>query len=269
MPTVARYLVAGRPLPRVEDTIRFAELMRLAALAKFGWDLDEATGWRTPRAPWQISGRRADGQPVKDPEHSHAFWLPEDADDDGRIDHVSVYVPGGMDADIQSKLDRITRLWVPRGDADSEGGQDSQTSTAEWRLALEGFGDRSDFAAGKRTGGAQIFGTSSRWRSATPFLAAGHLKSGGYRTEVLRLLARRGWTIEGVEVEASNGIEVGGTLRDPSHFHRFRSRGREKQFDTAGAMLRITFPNPVSGPVALGFGSHFGLGLFIPDPVPD
>jgi len=30
----------------------------------------------------------------------------------------------------------------------------------------------------------------------------------------------------------------------------------------AGAVLRITFEEPVTGPLALGYGAHFGLGLF-------
>lgn len=27
---------------------------------------------------------------------------------------------------------------------------------------------------------------------------------------------------------------------------------------------RLTFPEPIQGPLALGFGCHFGLGLFTP-----
>ena len=32
----------------------------------------------------------------------------------------------------------------------------------------------------------------------------------------------------------------------------------------AGAAFRLTFAEPVRGPLALGFGAHFGLGLFVP-----
>ena len=32
----------------------------------------------------------------------------------------------------------------------------------------------------------------------------------------------------------------------------------------SGAAFMIEFPEPVSGPVALGYGCHFGLGLFVP-----
>ena len=263
LPTVARFLLAGRPLPRIEDAIRIGELMRLATLAQFGWRQDEATGRSIPRAPWQISGRGADGRPLSDPTHAHAFWLPEDADSDGWIDHICVYIASGIDHGTRAKLDRITRLWIaPRQQSDD----DAPAAAKEWRLALEGFGQPCDFA-GTTPGSAQILGTSSEWRSVTPFLAAGHLKAAGYPGEVLRLLDRRGLDSEGVGVEVMKSINVGGAPRRAAHFHRFRSRGREKQPDAAGALLRIRFPHPITGPLALGFGCHFGLGLFIPEPV--
>ena len=259
LPTVARFLLAGRPLPRIEDAVRIGELMRRAALARFGWDRDESTGRPIPKAPWEISGRGADGKPLKDPSHTHAFWLPEDADGDGRIDHVSVFIAGGVSDDIRAELDRITRLWLPpkqrlEDDADDPG------SLKEWRLALEGFGKPADFA-----GGARVFATARRWRSVTPFLASGHLKGSGYSGEVRRLLKRRGLDVTDVRVAELEEIEVGGTVRRSAHFHRFRSSGQEVQPDAAGALLSIVSPRPIAGPLAIGYGSHFGLGLFAAD----
>ena len=69
----------------------------------------------------------------------------------------------------------------------------------------------------------------------TPFLASGHLKAAGYRGEVRRLLKRRGLATDAVEVTPRKEIDVGGTARRATHFHRFRSRGREAQPDTGGA----------------------------------
>ena len=257
MPTVARYLVAGRPLPRIEDAVRIGEVMRAAALSKFGWDIDEATGKPSPRAPWQISGRDLGNRPLRDPTHPHAFWLPEDADDDGWIDHIVVYIAGGMDRSIRSRLDRITRLWLgsrqPRPGPDDDPGVDEY----EWRLALEGFGRPADFA-----GASRILASSRRWQSLTPFLAPGHLKRAGYGGEVRRLLRRRGVGTEGVSVNEIGKIVVGGTPRRVLSFHRFRSRGRERRHDSSGTLLEIEFPEEVRGPLALGYGSHFGLGMF-------
>ncbi len=229
--------------------------MRRAALAQFGWRKDEATGRSIPSAPWQISGRDANGRPLADPAHPHAFcWLPEDADSDGWIDHISVYIESGINDEVRARFDRITRLWLANRQRPSADEADPATVT-EWRLALEGFGRPADFA-----GSARIFGVASKWRSMTPFLAAGHLKASGYPGEVLRLLRRRGLDSDGVEVEVIKGIAVGGTERRALHFHRFRSRGGEKQPDAAGALLRVSFRQPIAGPLAIGFGSHFGLG---------
>ena len=262
-PTVARFLLAGRPRPHIEDAVKIGELMRRAALARFGWQEDESTGCRIPRAPQEISGRDAARKPLRDPSHKHAFWLPEDADGDGWIDHVSVFVAGGMSADVRAKLDRITRLWLPRKH-ESEGNETEVGSVKEWRLALEGFGKPADFA-----GGTGIFAESCRWRSVTPFLAAGHLKASGYAGEVRRLLARRGMDASGVEVKERKTITVGGTKRRAVHFHRFRSRSRERQPDAAGALLEVVFRAPFRGPLCIGYGSHFGLGMFVAESTRD
>lgn len=253
-PTVARYLLAGRPRPRIEDAVKIGEVMRAAAMSKFGFDTDEATGKRLPLAPWQVSGRDDKNRPIRDPTHPHAFWLPEDADDDGWIDHVTVFIAGGIDRNIRSRLDRITRIWLtPRapGDTGNHHGID------EWRLALEGFGRPEDFA-----GASRLLATSRRWQTVTPFLASGHLKKAGYRRELARLLKRRGIATEGVKVEELREITVGGTPRRALNFHRFRSCGREAQPDSKGALLKLEFPRAISGPLALGYASHFGLGMF-------
>lgn len=261
-PTVARFLLAGRPRPPVEDTIRIGELMRLAALSQFGWT--DSNGRRIPNAPKQISGRDSDGLRLDNPSHEHAFWLPEDADSDGLIDHVSVFIAGGIDKNVRSNLDRITRLWTG-SKGGTEGAETVNARAMEWRLALEGFGQPADFARE-----AKIFDTSSSWLSATPFLASGHLKREGYAGEIRRLLKRRGidarhgFSVSDVSVTERTEISVGGVGRRAIQFHRFRSRGGERQPDAAGAMLEITFPNPIDGPLSLGFGSHFGLGLFVP-----
>ena len=96
----------------------------------------------------------------------------------------------------------------------------------------------------------------------TPFLASGHLKASGYAGEVRRLLKRRGLDVTGVRVDELETIDVGSTQRRAIHFHRFRSRGREAQPDAAGALLGIVLPEAIEGPLAIGYGSHFGLGLF-------
>ena len=116
--TVARYLLAGRRQPRIEDAVKIGELMRLAALSKFGWENGR------PKAPSVISGRGPNGRPLRNGRHSHAFWMPEDADGDGWIDHVSVYAEEGFDAAVREKMDRLTRLWLGKDNSGGEEGNE-------------------------------------------------------------------------------------------------------------------------------------------------
>ncbi len=259
LPTVARWVLTGRPRPRVEDTIRIGELMRLAAMSRFGRD----TKTDDFKAPPQISGHGADNGALRDdPGHAHAFWLPEDADNDGWIDHVTVWLPGGFDADAQAKLSGLRKLWVNPNRRDPEDAETHARAVKEWHLALEGFGQPDDFALVSR-----LFGPSRAWTSLTPFLAAGHLKKGGYEAEVRRLLVRRGILSDtealGVRVHGEPAIHLksGKDLR-PIHFHRFRSRRSERQPDCQGAFLTVSLSVELAGPLALGFASHYGLGLF-------
>lgn len=257
--------------------------MRRAALARFGWREEPGTGRRLPLAPAELSGRDADGRPLQEARHAHAFWLPEDADDDGGIDHLTVYAAAGLDAPVRAALDRLTRIWLTDRDAAGRGG--GEEGRSEWRLALEGFGTCDEFA-----GVSSVFGRAAAWNSVTPFLPTAHLKGSGdrgaawrmldrgepvsgplaeatgYPREIRRLVQRRGILdvslAERVQVDLLPSIDVGGVPRRPGHFHRFRSGGRERATDAHGALLRIRFPDTVAGPLALGYGCHFGLGLF-------
>ena len=45
------------------------------------------------------------------------------------------------------------------------------------------------------------------------------------------------------------------------HYVRVRRRGPRPPADI-GFAVRLEFATPLSGPIAIGYGSHFGLGLF-------
>lgn len=255
-PTVARFVLVGRPPPRIEDVVRIGEVMRLAALSQ--------AGWRSPGAPLPavLSGRGGDGKALRAPDHAHAFWLPEDADGDGEIDHVVVYARGGFDPTVRRALDRVTRLWLG-GERDrpaSVEDEDAEAAAAgrkEWRLALEGFGGPDQFAV------SPLLRRSRRWVSVTPYLHPWHAKKGfGWTEQIARELERRDGLVLASAPEERSDIAVGGRMRRPIHFHRFRSRHGLAQPDRLGRFVVLTLDRAISGPVALGFGCHFGLGLF-------
>ena len=64
---------------------------------------------------------------------------------------------------------------------------------------------------------------------------------------------RFGFDAAEIKLSELQEISSGGTAHRVLHFHRFRSRGREVQHDTAGVFLDVTFPVPVEGPLALGY----------------
>ena len=91
-------------------------------------------------------------------------------------------------------------------------------------------------------------------------------------TEAILDQLRREWRERGTELPEIvamrdlPSVPHGGRKLRPVYFHRFRRKRGLVQPDTLGRLLELRFAKPVRGPLALGFGCHFGLGLFIPVP---
>ncbi|WP_421621535.1 type I-G CRISPR-associated protein Csb2 [Alkalilimnicola ehrlichii] len=232
--TTVRLALAGKPLPRVENAIKIGEITRLAAIKK----AEQVNGGHIPPA---LSGHDL----PRDNRHGHAFYLPEDADGDGHIDHILIHAPDGLAAEAIRALDRITRLW------ERDGG--------EWQVLFEGAGTVFELADSVHLGKARV------WTSVTPYLHPWHTKKRfGVAEQIARECRERGLP-EPETVTDAGRVMVGGKECRPVHFHRFRTtRKRLTQPDTRGQFVRITFPEPVEGPLALGFGCHYGLGTFKP-----
>lgn len=238
-PEVARFVLAGRPQPRMEDALRIGEIARWALMSGGG------------NPPLEFSGRDANGPQRDDPAHAHAFFLPEDADHDGLIDHLIVYCRNGFSKEARRRLDRLNRLWFAHGRTDDEG----ERGRKEWRLALE------DIAAPEAFGQVSTLLRSSRaWKSVTPYLMPWHAKRNfGVVEQITREIERRGIfpALSDVTVPDQSTLS-----KRPIKFHRIRSRRGLVQPDRLGCFLTLTFTGPVVGPLALGFACHYGLGLF-------
>ncbi len=267
-PTTARFVLAGKPLPRIEDSVRIGELARRALMAQAG----RIAG--RDNIPMLLSGRGPDLKPLRDPTHDHAFFLPEDADGDGFIDHLIVYAAGGLDNTTVAALDRLVRLRIEREAArfatmeEEEDGNPavdrSVDRSVEWRLALEAIGPLTMFT--DRTGGfnpSDLLRPSRVWQSATPYLHPWFAKPVFQAPhQIIRECERRGLPRPIEEPQRITMLCIKGRDRRPIHFHRFRSRRGLTQPDTLGSFWRLTFSEPIHGPLALGFGCHYGLGLF-------
>jgi CRISPR-associated protein Csb2 len=268
-PEVARFVLAGRPQPRVEETLRIAEIAR-AALMSIKQD-DE-------RPPIELSGRDENGPLRNDPEHAHAFYLPEDADGDGLIDHLIVYCRRGFSARAKWRLDRLTKLWIEHGRrAEDEGGRGRK----EWRLALE------DIAAPEAFHDVSgLLRPSHTWCSVTPLLKSRFDKERprgfealveSYRGQIVEEWAKRfpGWPPPSIKplVDARNAsrfiVQAGERSLSALAFARTRRGRGGVQPDAAGGGFRLTFERSLPGPIALGWGAHFGLGLFAGENAPE
>lgn len=231
--TTARFVLDGTPLPLVEDTVRIGELTRQALMAK----AEMCLGGQAIPTVLACHG------PV-DPAHCHAFFLPEDADGDGRIDHVIVHAAAGLPPECWTVFTALKTLW--------------QRDGSEWRIVVEGIGTAHTFASD-----TTLLQEARKWRSVTSYLHPWHRKRAFGPDEQIRKECRpRGWGDPQEIKPLEGGIEINGRLRRPVHFHRFRSKRELVQPDTRGGFYEITFPEAIKGPVALGFGCHFGLGLF-------
>jgi len=250
---IARFVLAGRPLPPITDAVKIGEVFRRALMACI----------RQP-IPGLLSGRDEAGAPLRDPQHAHAFFLPEDHDEDGFIDHVVLYARPGLDRAVRRAAEGLRALWIDdrrTRDAEDEG----EAGRQEWRVALEGFGRPADFSD------SALLRPSRIWASATPYLRPWHLKGTDHFEETRMMIRaeceRRGLPLpevrrDGDDPTAGGSIRFGGRARNVLAFHRFRSRRGLVQPDRTGLALRLKFADTLSGPVALGFGCHFGLGLF-------
>lgn len=223
--TTFRFSVYGRPLPRIEDAVRVGERLRVAVMSC----VKRACGEDVIPAVISGHGLAAENR------HQHAFWLSEDSDGDGRIDHLVVHVPAGISDATRTVVESLSRLW----------NRDGQ----EWHLVLEA---------------AAAVSKCADFVSTTPYMMPWHEKANlGLEAQIRRECVLRGLPSL-LSVEEIPSVRVAGRRRRPIDFHRFRSKRGVVQPDRRGAFVRIVFSQSVQGPLALGFGCHFGLGMFAP-----
>lgn len=244
-PAMARFAFYGNPLPRIEEAVRVGEALRAAVMGRAKRVLGEDA------VPRELSGHDL----PKNNRHGHAFWLPE-PDSHGFIAHGLIYLPDGLSAEAIRVLGSLkTVRW---GDGEP------------LRVMLEAIGPASAFSAL-----SSLVGMSRVWRSITPYLHPWHFKKRDLRSPAAlhaALLAqlRKEWHARGdnlpeiVGVREQPDIDFGGRRLKPVHYHRFRRKQGLTQPDTLGRLIELQFSAPVTGPLALGFACHFGLGLFTP-----
>lgn len=233
-------------LPSVVRTLPQAELLHRALVS--------ASGKYGTMPSNVLTGCDEKGTPLTEP-HRHAHLLPLDLDGDGHLDHILIWAPMGLDTAAQASVRAVRKTYTKGG-------------SGTLRLALAGAGSLTDMcrlSGSYGDGLRRILGTENggtEWRSSTPFVPPRHVKRSGSNTlegQIMTELISRG-VPSPMDIRILDPRDNVDLLRQ-RHFIRSRRFGPAAPID-CGFSLQLRFDRPVSGPICLGYGSHFGLGLF-------
>ncbi len=240
-PLVARYALRSAVLPRLAEALSLGERLRVAAMSHSR----------------RVSG---DVRPVfsghgEGPSnHQHAMYLSATEDPSnlsrGLIDHLVIVARGGFADEDVIALQGVRRIW-------GRGGHDLE-------LVLVGLGKMED-QGGLKPPRTRLLATSRVWESLTPFVPTRHAKVvRGVTTDTIEDQIRRGCQqLIGVSPVA---ISPTGDPVSWSRFRRRRMHGQGRRGSDRAYGARLVFESPVTGPIALGYGAHYGLGVFIAMP---
>ncbi|WP_437743763.1 type I-U CRISPR-associated protein Csb2 [Sorangium sp. So ce1504] len=259
-------------LPRPADALLCMEVLHAALVRKS--DRGDGSG----PSPC-LTGKDAHRVPLKG--HRHAWLLPASLGSEDHFDHVLVHAAMELDERTREALSGVRKLFR----------KDICTL-----VTLVETGLREDFEQA-----VPYVRAAKVWKSVLPFVPPRHLKRQGANSlegQVQAELASRGLPqAERIEVELDGGDysaasdfwdvwhrrhigeirlagpEEGAPLPEAPlatrwrHFRTARALNPEQRPPIAASLgLRLTFAEPVRGPIALGYASHFGLGAMAPSP---
>ena len=250
-PSVARYALASPVPPDLAEAVRVGDKLHQALV-------------RLSDGHPTFTGRNADGSRRQG--HQHAHFLAEPGPGGSKVRYATLWAPEGFDDRARRALEELT--WL------------SHIGDHPLQAILLGFGQVEDFrlSPGGRPGaaGTSLVGSSRVWASLTPFVPTRHprergsrkfedgLRVGGPEHDLRRLLKASGHP-EPVQAHRLPECRLAGR---EFPWNRFRTRRLDGDGLLGGGPFvgwRLVFPEPVSGPLCLGYGSHFGLGLFVPE----
>jgi CRISPR-associated protein Csb2 len=233
-PTVARYAIRSAVLPRYQDALAICERLRKYAMSQS----NNVSG--NVRSVFSGHGAAESG-------HQHALYLATSEDPGQRyIDHLIIAAQAGFDEQDCVALQRLQRIWARGGH--------------HLELILVGLGKAADFA-GFKPPHTPVLAKSRIWESVTPFVPTRHPKRvRGVDTDSIEDQLSRGCE-QLLQIRPVNVTAIGDHATW-SRFRRQRSSGGGRRGPDRAIGARLVFEQPVTGPIALGYGAHFGLGLF-------
>ncbi len=230
-------------LPACTRTLPQAELFHRTIVGRVGIG-------RSMHCP-ELTGRDEHGRPLRD-NHTHAHALPVDLDGDGRLDHIIVHAKRGLGDAAQRAIRTLRRTWTKGGGGDIQLAVAACGALDILRKLPPPLKRQVERLLAPPDG-------CRAWESITPFVPPRFLKPRGRNTLIGQINA---------ELTSRRLPELASLFVDPDltralrHYVRLRSHGGVPPFANIGFGLRLTFREPVLGPLTLGYASHYGLGLF-------
>ena len=193
-------------------------------------------------------------------DHEHAHWIPIAGESERGpcVMALVVWVPGGLEPEEVASIVTLREVSGRRGGRGGDEGYEVR-GFPPVDLLFQAAGP-----IGQVT--PELCGPARRWRSRTPYLPVRHRKRESLdeyvAADVARELSYRG---------RPSGIV---TRTDPAdrlpdrwarEFRRYRLTERMDK-SRPGLGLRLEFAEDVAGPLLLGQLSHFGYGIFEPEP---
>jgi CRISPR-associated protein Csb2 len=284
-PTVARFLVTSRVKPQARFALYFAETVRASVLSWVGrlndGHVDEA-----------LVGRK-DGEVAKE-NHKHLHIFCETSDTGQHIVSVVVYAPEGLSPEVQLALRQPGRMIHGRGAQSVSlalitmsttalvAGFDSTLARSSLFATSRRWTSTTPFVSTRFTkkgklhtmpDGVEAFDGSSATGELVSIFGAGQIVDGGTPaivgdavSDLLRLLdenhpgAKLVRLIKRRVVEPHDGTSARATAC--GEFRTSRRDGKGARGAAYPAAFELTFAEPFTGPLALGYGAHFSLGLF-------
>jgi len=248
-PTVARFAITSKVQPSITQSLSLAERFHQAVCSHL------RKGEQSPA----LTGLDENGAPLTG--NDHVYFLPE-CDGHGYITHMTLHARRGFDDAACRVLGRLRKVWGAEG--------------FDVQIVLLATGQPEDFGSA-----SPYFRKARTWVSLTPFIRVRHAKAthsgtpkidaernlqiGSPEHDCWRLLEIVAPDLPVINV-STLGLRIKHGLRDIPclDFQCQRKTGGGTRAGNRGDALRIEFAKEVSLPLGLGYGAHFGLGLFVP-----
>lgn len=230
-------------LPPVTRTLPQAELFHRAVISRL------ANGRRV-NCP-ELTGKDDFDRPLHN-HHGHSHTIPVGLIGDGHIDHIIIHAAMGLGDAAQRAVRTLRRTWTKGGAGDLQVAVVGCGDLDMLRTLPERLRPKLELLLGA-PGGSRV------WQSATPFVPPRFLKARGKNAIVGQVNAELASRLLPEAVDVTVDAELTRELR---HYVRRRTRGGTLPPMDVGLGLRLVFSKPVQGPLLLGYGAHFGLGMF-------